>query len=140
VWLYGAASLPQGAQYAVIGPGLFVTVIGIALVLLGALLTFQIARGERFSPQESEDAVADAPADPKAFALAVTAAAVPLLLMRTIGFPLTSILSFALVARAFGSKRIVLDLAIGAILAAVAYWGFTRLGVGLGPIFPFLNG
>ena len=139
VWLYGAASLPQGAQYAVIGPGLFVTVIGIALILLGGLLTAQIARGEQFSPQEAEDAMADAPADRRALVTAALAAALPLLTMRSLGFPLTATLSFAMVAHAFGSRRFVLDLVIGATLSAIAYWGFTRLGVGLGPAFPLLD-
>ena len=50
LWLYGAAGLPQGARYAAVGPGLFVTIAGGALVILGAVLTFQIWRGETFQP------------------------------------------------------------------------------------------
>jgi putative tricarboxylic transport membrane protein len=140
VWLYGAASLPQTAQYAQIGPGLFVTVIGVVLIALGGILLAQIARGERFAPQEAEDAMADAPADKPAFFTALAAAALPILTMRALGFPITATLSFLLVARAFGSRRLVLDIAVGAVLAAISYWGFTRLGVGLGPVFPFLDG
>jgi len=139
VWVYGAASLPQTAQYAQIGPGLFVTLIGVALILLGILLTIQIARGERFSPQEAEDAMADAPADRTALLTAIAAAALPLLTMRPLGFPITGTLCFMLVARAFGSRRLVLDLLIGAVLAAVSFWGFRQLGVSLGPAFPFLS-
>jgi putative tricarboxylic transport membrane protein len=139
VWLYGAASLAQTARYAVIGPGLFVTLIGGTLVLLGLLLILQIAQGERFDAQDAEDALANAPADRVAFYTAVAAAAVPLLTMRHLGFPITATLSFALVARAFGSRRVALDLAIGAALAIVAYFGFTRLGVTLGAFLPFLG-
>ena len=138
LWLYGAASLPQTAQYAAIGPGLFVTLIGIALIGLGAVLIAQIARGERFSPQEAEDAMADAPADKVAFFTALAAAALPILTMRALGFPVTAAISFLLVARAFGSRRLLLDFALGVLIAAMSYWGFTALGVGLGPAFPFL--
>lgn len=139
VWLYGAASLPQTAQYAAIGPGLFVTAIGAGLVVLGAVLTLQIARGEQFAPQESEDAMSDAPADWRALAMAVAAAALPLLTIRQLGFPLTATLVFALVARAFGSRRPVLDLAIGLAISLLAYFGFIRLGVSLGGFLPLLG-
>ena len=139
IWLYGAASLPQTAQHAGIGPGLFVTIIGLALVILGAALTFQIVRGEQFSPQDSEDAMAEAPADTVAFLTAVAAAALPLLTIRQLGFPLTATLVFTLVARAFGSRRLILDLAIGLVLSLVAYFGFVRLGVSLGGFLPLLG-
>ena len=136
VWLIGAARLPQGAQYAIIGPGLFVTLIGAGLVVLGVLLTVQIARGERFEPQDAEDAVANAPASWPALLIATAATALPLLTMRWLGFPLTAALSFALVARAFGSRRSLLDLVLGIALGAIAWTGFTRLGVTLGSFLP----
>lgn len=140
VWLYGAFSLPQTAQYARIGPGLFVTAIGAALVLLGALLGLQISRGEHFEAQTSEDAEADAPADTRAFLTALAAAAMPLLTMRHLGFPITAALSFALVARAFGSTRLWLDLAIGFAITTIAYFGFVHLGVTLGGFLPLVTG
>jgi putative tricarboxylic transport membrane protein len=139
VWLYGALSLPQTAQYARIGPGLFVAVIGVALIVLGALLIMQIWQGEVFTPQDSEDALAGAPADKTALLTAIAAAALPLLTIRTLGFPLTAMLSFTLVARAFGSRRVFLDLLIGAILSIIAFFGFVQLGVTLGEFFPLLN-
>jgi putative tricarboxylic transport membrane protein len=140
IWLYGAFSLPQTAQYARIGPGLFVSVIGAALVLLGILLGLQISRGEQFAAQESEDAEADAPADTRALLTAAAAAALPLVTMRHLGFPLTATLSFALIARAFGSKRLWLDLAIGLAITSIAYFGFIRLGVTLGSFLPLATG
>ncbi len=140
IWLYGAFSLPQTAQYARIGPGLSVTVIGAALVLLGILLLVQIAQGEQFSSQDSEDAAADAPADRRALLMAAAAAALPLLTIRHLGFPLTATLSFALVARAFGSTRPVVDLVIGLTLSLVAYFLFAWLGVTLGGFLPLLTG
>ena len=139
VWLYGAASLPQTARYAQIGPGLFLTVIGAALVLLGVLLLVQIVQGEEFAPQDAEDASADAPADWRAFFTATAAAGLPLLTLRHLGFPITAGLSFALVARAFGSSRLLLDLVIGLALGAISYFFFTHLGVSLGGALPLLT-
>ena len=39
-------------------------------------------------------------------------------------------------SRAFGSRRPLIDLGVGVALSIVAYWGFTKLGVGLGQAFP----
>lgn len=139
VWLYGAFLLPQTSQYAVIGPGLSLTVIGLALIVLGGILMLQISRGERFEPQDTEDAMSNAPADNMAFYLATAAAALPVLMMKPVGFPVTAAISFALVARAFGSRRIVLDVIIGFTLSIVAYLGFSRLGINLGGFFPPLG-
>jgi putative tricarboxylic transport membrane protein len=140
VWLYGAASLSQTAQYARIGPGLFVTLIGGGLVLLGVLLLLQIANGEEFVPQDAEDAMAGASADPRALATAIVAAALPVVTMRSLGFPLTGALCFALVARAFGSRRPAIDIAIGVLLSTAAHYGFAQLGVTLGGFLPLLTG
>ena len=78
VCLYGAAQLPQGARYAAIGPGMFVTVAGGGLVFLGIALLVQIARGEKFEPQDAEDASGDEKANPVALATALAAAIVPI--------------------------------------------------------------
>jgi putative tricarboxylic transport membrane protein len=131
-WIYGATLLPQTATYAKIGPGLFVTAAGLGLVVLGALLLVQIARGATFEAQDAEDIEADKPTDWKALATAVVAAAVPLYFMSRFGFIVTAALVFALTTRAFGSRRILLDLAIGLFIAGLAWYGFSLLGVNLG--------
>lgn len=140
VWLYGAFSLPQTVRYAVVGPGLFPTLVGAGLVLLGVLLLVQIARGERFAPQQAEDVDADAPASWPAFFTAVAAAGVPIVTMRSLGFPVTATLTFALVARAFGSRTLARDLTIGLVMGLVCWYGFSELlGIGL-PALPLLLG
>lgn len=140
VLLYGSSQLGQTDSYSHIGPGLFVTIIGIALVVLGVALGVQIARGASFAPSECEDAEADGPTKIGPFLTAVAATAAPLVLMQPAGFPVTAAVVFAGVARAFGSARIFLDLATGAGLGTLAWFFFAWLGVNLGPFFPPLQG
>ena len=132
VWLYGATQLAHFATYAVIGPGVFVTATGAALVLLGLVLLVQIARGERFEPQDAEDVAAEQSASRPALLTAMAGAAAPLYTMERFGFAVTAALVFALTTRAFGSRRILLDLGLGAAIGAACWYGFTLLGVTLG--------
>ena len=136
IWLSGAFRLDVVASYGGIGPGLFVGLVGAGLVLLGFVLMVQIRRGERFDPQATEDMMPDAPLSRSGFLLAATAAAVPLATMQQVGFPVTAALVFALVARAFGTRRIVHDLVFGLILGSACWYGFRGLGVALGGFFP----
>jgi putative tricarboxylic transport membrane protein len=139
VWLYGALSLPQAATYAVVGPGVFPAAIGAGLVVLGALLLVAVARGERFEPQETEDAdVTRLPSRP-AFWTTVAAGLIPVLVIRPLGFPVAAALTFALTARAFGSRRLLLDLGVGLALGGACWLLFSRLlGLAL-PGFPPLG-
>ncbi|GEO41076.1 putative tricarboxylic transport membrane protein [Skermanella aerolata] len=139
IWLNGALSLDIVAKYGGIGPGLFVGLVGAGLVLLGIVLTIRIGLGERFEPQATEDMTPDAPFSLSGFLLATTAAAVPLATMQPIGFPVTAALVFALVARAFGARRILHDVAFGLILGSACWYGFRSLGVGLGGFLPLLG-
>jgi putative tricarboxylic transport membrane protein len=136
VCLYGAMGLPQGARYAAVGPGMFVTGAGGGLVILGVILLVQIARGERFEPQDAEDAAGSEKADPKALGLAFAAALVPVFTMEPLGLPVTALISFVLVARAFGSKRPLFDAFWGAALGILAWLLFSRLGLQLGGFLP----
>jgi putative tricarboxylic transport membrane protein len=131
-WVYGASDLALGSTHAKVGPGAFVLMTGIGLMAFGVLLLVQIARGERFESQDAEDAASDQPTDWTAFATAIVGASIPLYTMERFGFVPTAMLMFALITRAFGSRRILLDLAIGGVLAGVAWYGFSKLGVDLG--------
>jgi putative tricarboxylic transport membrane protein len=139
VWLHGALSLPQAATYALVGPGLFPALIGAGLVLLGALLVVAVARGERFEPQEVEDADPTRPPSRRALWTAVAAGVAPILVIRPLGFPAGAALAFALTARALGSRRLLLDLGLGALLGVACWLLFSRLlGLSL-PGFPLLG-
>ncbi len=139
IWLWQASYLPQFAQYAELGPGFTVSLVGGILVLLGLILIWQIARGESFESQEGEDVDADKEASWPALFLAIAGAAVPLATMQHLGFPITAMLSFSLVTRAFGSRRIVFNAIIGLGLGLACWYGFGLLGVPLGHIIPVLG-
>lgn len=139
VWVHGGLSLPQGARYAAVGPGLVPTLVGAGLALIGIVLCIQIARGERFEAQDAEDAAAGAPMERRAFLTALLAVALPVATMRGLGLPLTAAASFALVCRALGSTRPIVDVATGAVLGVVSWFLFGRLGLQLGPFLPLLG-
>ncbi|NLA51305.1 MAG: tripartite tricarboxylate transporter TctB family protein [Alcaligenaceae bacterium] len=139
VALYSGSKLPNTAQYAAIGPGLFVNFVGLVLVILGILLTIQIARGERFEAQDTENASGETPMDKKAFFTATLGCLVPALTITFLGLPLTAMLSFALIARSFGSSKLVMDLIIGFILGSLSWLLFSFLGLQLGAFFPLIG-
>lgn len=133
ICIYAASSLSLSAQYAAIGPGLFVALVGGGLILLGILLLFQMARGTAFDPEEREG---DPGMDKRAFLTVLLAAIVPALAMEGLGLPLTAMLSFMLVARGLGSKRMLLDLISGFVLGAACWYMFSMLGLQLGGFMP----
>ena len=139
VWVYGALQLSITDRLSGIGPGAFVLAIGLALVVLGLLLLWQIARGERFEAESSEDALADAPVSYPALGMVLVALFLPTVVMSRLGFPLTGMISYTLVARALGSRNLLLNAAIGLILSAVCWYGFEKLGVQLGGFLPLLK-
>jgi putative tricarboxylic transport membrane protein len=139
VWIYGALTLPHAVTYAVVGPGLFPALIGAGLVVLGALLLVAVARGERFEPQETEDADASRRPSTAAFWTTVAAGAAAIVSVRPLGFPVAAALTFALTARAFGSRRLPVDLLVGFLLGVACWLLFSRLlGLTL-PGFPPLG-
>jgi len=139
VCLYSANELANTARYSAIGPGLFVTVAGIGLILLGVLLLIQIARGEKFESQDTENAEGNTPMDKRAFFIALAAAFVPVFMINHLGLPITAMVAFTLVTLAFGSKQIVLNLIIGFILGTASWYLFSLLGLQLGEFIPLLG-
>ena len=139
ICLYSASKLSSTAQYAAIGPGLFVNFAGFGLLLLGFLLTIQIARGETFEAQDTENASGSTPMDKRAFITSTLGCLVPALTVTFIGIPFSSMLSFALIARAFGSNKLLIDLLSGFTLGALSWLLFSYLGLNLGDFFPLIT-
>src|SRR5690606_3388434 len=113
--LWKAAELPQFAQYAGIGPGMFPTVVGAVLVLLGLIPALQVHGGRRFEDQEAEDVAEDHRVSHRALVIAAAACALPMLTMKHLGFVLTCTGCFVLVAAAFKSRSHVKNAVIGLV-------------------------
>ncbi|MGO4706142.1 tripartite tricarboxylate transporter TctB family protein [Microvirga sp. 2MCAF38] len=139
IWIHGASGISATTKYVGMGPAAMVGAVGAGLVLIGVLLILQVARGENFNPQEEESADADAPPSRKAFLLALAGICVPLVTIQALGFPITAALTFALVTHAFGSRRTVFDLAVGAVIGAGSWFGFSKLGIDLGAFLPLIR-
>ncbi|MGO4666803.1 tripartite tricarboxylate transporter TctB family protein [Bosea sp. 2RAB26] len=136
LWLNGARSIASTTNYIGVGPAAIILAVGIGLTILGVILITQAMRGELVAAAEGED---EAPPSRSAFLLALAGVSIPLLTIRWLGFPLTAMLAFTLVTHAFGSRRTGFDLLVGAALGSAAWFGFSRLGISLGPFLPLIG-
>jgi putative tricarboxylic transport membrane protein len=124
------AMIPVGPAYARIGPSLFPTGVAVALALLGAALLWEAATGRWTVEESAEEA---GPVDGRALFWLLLGLVLNVALIQPIGFTIASTLLFVCVARAFGSRRLLRDVAVAFVLATVAYVGFDRvLGVEMG--------
>ena len=128
VVLWGSFNLPTGGGYAQVGPGVVPRIVAIGLLAVGALLVREALSGGFRGVDEEEErrlgmdwpAFAWITAGIVAYGLAITRA----------GFVLSSIALFLLVARGFGSRRWLLNLAVSAMLA-IAIFALFNYGLGL---------
>jgi putative tricarboxylic transport membrane protein len=123
--LLDAGTIPEGTSYAGVGPRFFPYVIGAGLAACGALLTWRaLTGGWRAMPDD--DAV-HAAADWRAFLLISAGIVLQMAVIGWAGFIVAGIALFVLVARGFGSTRLVRDVVIAAVLVTAAYLVFTQL-------------
>jgi len=139
IWIWGSLQLPLSDRLSGIGPGAVVMIIGVALVILGAILLYQISRGETFESEESEDAIADAPVSYPRLAMVAVAVFLPTLIMSRLGFSLTGAISYMLISRALGATNLIVNFLIGLALSALCWYAFEKLGVQLGGFIPVLG-
>jgi putative tricarboxylic transport membrane protein len=117
------AMLRTGPGYAAIGPKLFPWLVAAGLLVVGVALLYEARAGAVAQPAGFD---LDLPP-----AVAVTAGLVlQMVLMKPAGFVIATAVVFVAVAYALGSRRIVLNAAVGLVLCAVTYLAFTR-GLGL---------
>lgn len=123
--LVDSGNIPQGQNFSGVGPRAFPYLVGCGLGVCGALLAWRaLAGGWRNMP---EDQSAHAAPDWRAFATISAGILLQMLLIGWAGFILAGIVLFVLVARGFGSTRLLRDLVIGVVLVTLAYLTFTRL-------------
>ena len=112
--------IPDNAIYAKVGPKVIPWLATALLGGMGLALTMTGLRGG----WEHEDA---GETDYRALGMLVLALVLNIVLIDRAGFIIASTVLFALIARAFGSRQILRDAAIGFTLALVAYVGFDRV-------------
>lgn len=117
--------LPSPPTYAQVGPKLFPFIVAGHLVAIGLALVVQAHTRERHAPP-----LVQGPLDRSALALVSGGLVAQMLLLEPLGFWLASALLFVIVARAFGSRRLLWDAALGLGLGVAAQIGFVK-GLGL---------
>ena len=126
--LGGSFHLPTGGGYAQVGPGVVPRLVGIVLLLLGALLAREaFTGGFRGVDEEAERHL---PMDWRAFAWVSAGILVYGVCVEPAGFILASTALFVLVARGFNSRRLALNFVTGAVLATLVFIVF-NYGLGL---------
>jgi putative tricarboxylic transport membrane protein len=129
--LWGSFHLPTGGGYAQVGPGVVPRIVGIGVLVLGAMLAREVFTGGlRGVDEEAESRM---PVDWAAFAWVSAGIIAYGLLVERLGFILASMVLFALVARSFGSRRWALNAVIALLLASAIFAIFTY---GLGLMLP----
>jgi len=126
--LGGSFYLPTGGGYAQIGPGVVPRVVGVGLLILGGFLLREAFTGGFHGVDE--EAEAKLPMDWHAFGWVSAGIIVYGLCVEWAGFVIASTALFALVARGFSSRRWLLNIVTGLVLAAVVFAIF-NYGLGL---------
>ncbi|MFN4309742.1 MAG: tripartite tricarboxylate transporter TctB family protein [Ferrovibrio sp.] len=127
--LFETTRIPVSPMYARVGPTVMAYAASALLIGLGAALLAQAWRGQ----WESEPEAAAAPLNLRAAGWLLLGLALNAGLIAPLGFVPASILLFACTARAFGSRKPLRDIIVGAVFAAIAYFGFARLlGINIG--------
>ncbi len=129
----GAWTIPSQAGYAGVGPNFLPWVVALVLVVCGALLLWEARSGgfRQMEPPSGADR-----GDWRAIAWVAAGVLANAALITTIGFILSCTLCFMLAVRGLrlsegkpgGSvKQTALDFATGFLIAAPAFWLFTKL-------------
>jgi putative tricarboxylic transport membrane protein len=130
-------SRAPGAANAVIGPALFPYLIGAGLILVGLALLREALVGHIAHERGLE-------LDGVAVALVSAGLVIQMLFLETLGWIPASTILFMVVARAFGSRRIVKDAILGLALTAASFGLFNYgldLNLPVGSVFEqFLDG
>ncbi|HEX4943117.1 MAG TPA: tripartite tricarboxylate transporter TctB family protein [Usitatibacteraceae bacterium] len=126
--LVGGWDLPAGGGYAQVGPGVVPRVVGVALLLLGAMLLREaLTGGYRGVDEEAE---VHLPMDWKSFAWVSAGILIYGVLVERAGFLIASTVLFVAVARGFNSRRWLLNAAVGLVIASFIFSVF-NYGLGL---------
>lgn len=116
-----------------VGPRVFPYLIGSGMLVLAALLAVATVRGDVPQAEEGEDVDLTLPADWLTVGKLVGVLVLNLLLVNVLGWAITGALLFAGAAWSLGSRTLVRDVLVGAVLSVLSWYGFYALGVPLTP-------
>ena len=116
-----------------VGPRVFPYLIGTGMIVLAVLLAVATARGDLPEAEEGEDVDLTTPADWVTIAKLVGVLVLNLLFVNLLGWAITGALLFAGCAWALGSRTLLRDVLVGAVLSVASWYGFWALGVPLDP-------
>jgi putative tricarboxylic transport membrane protein len=120
--------IPVSPLYAKVGPTVMPAMAALGIAVLGLLLLAAALTGGWQPGAEKEVAP-----DRTALLWVAAGLALNVVLIGPAGFTIASVILFACVARAFGSRSALRDIGIGAAFALVAYFGFAKtLGINIG--------
>jgi putative tricarboxylic transport membrane protein len=143
VFAWGATFISGEAGYAGVGPNFLPWVVAIALITCGAFLIVEARTG---GYRQMDTASGGERADLPAFAWVSAGVLASAALLTTLGFILANTLCFMLAVRGLrgaegkshgGAKGLVMDFVTGFLIAAPAFWLFTKL---LGINLPNITG
>jgi putative tricarboxylic transport membrane protein len=139
-----ALSLPNAGGYSRIGPNVVPVVVSFGLIALGGALLYECFTGG-WRARTPDDAAerGEHPFLPGAFWWVSAGLFAQMLLIHRAGFVLAAAVLFGCVARGFGSRRWLRDVAIGLLLGLGVFLFFVRfLNVNLpaGWLQPILGG
>lgn len=117
-----------------IGPRVFPYIIGSAMVLLAVLLAVATARGDTPAAEEGEDIDLTTAPDWLTLGKLVAILVINVLLVNVLGWAITGAFVFAGCAWALGSRTLLRDVVVGAVLS-VGSWYFFYVGLGV-PLSP----
>ena len=111
-----------------VGPRLFPYVIGAGMILLAVLLAAATARGDVAEGEAGEDVDLTSPADWPTVGKLVGVLLLNVLFVNLLGWAVTGALLFTGCAWALGSRTLLRDLIVGAVLS-VGSWYFFYVGL-----------
>ncbi len=129
------------AQRGPVGPKAVPVVVGVALLVVAALLVRDVLRGGRGESETGEDVDLAAPSDWRTVLLLSAAFLANAALIGVVGFPISGAILFWGAAYALGSRSFVRDPLIAAALSILTFVAFNNLlGVPLpgGPLMEVL--
>jgi putative tricarboxylic transport membrane protein len=132
------ATLPSEGGYAGIGPNFIPAVVGAGMIVLGIWLAAEAFGGGWRKAPHHEEVFQKTP-----FLWVSAGLFAHMALIGWAGFIIAGTVLFACVARGFGSRRLVRDLAIAVLFTAVIYLFFVKLlnvSLPAGWLAPLLGG